>query len=86
MHESLKSSERQHAINFGKFYLESYGVDADWSQIKDAFEHWNISSNTAFCANSSDSFDPKNLESAASLIQAVSKLSHNGKNPSDSGK
>lgn len=86
MHESLKSSERQHAINFGKFYLESYGVDADWSQIKDAFEHWNISSNTAFCANSSDSFDPKTLESAASLIKAVSKLSLNGKNPSDSGK
>jgi hypothetical protein len=34
MHESLKSTERRHAINFGKFYLESYGVNADWGQIK----------------------------------------------------
>ncbi|GAC11717.1 HNH endonuclease [Paraglaciecola chathamensis] len=86
MHESLKSSERQHAINFGKFYLESYGVDADWAQIREAFEHWNISSNTAFCANSSNYFDPKTLESAASLIQAVSKLSLNENKPTDSGK
>ncbi|MEZ9722029.1 HNH endonuclease [Vibrio splendidus] len=86
MHESLKSSERRHAINFGKFYLESYGADADWAQIKEAFEHWNISSNTAFCANSPDSFDPKTLESAANVIQAVSRLSFNEKSPDKSSK
>jgi hypothetical protein len=82
MHESLKNSERRHAINFGKFYLESYGADADWSQIKEAFEHWNISSHTAFSNNTSDSFDPKTLENAVSIIQAVSKLSPNEKKPS----
>mgnify|MGYP000238772025 CR=1 FL=1 len=74
MHESLKSSERIHAINFGKFYLESYGADADWAQIKEAFEHWNISSNTAFSSNKADSFDPKIFEGAANLIEAVGKV------------
>ncbi|MEZ9899816.1 HNH endonuclease [Vibrio breoganii] len=86
MHESLKNSERRHAINFGKFYLESYGADADWSQIKEAFEHWNISSNTAFSNNKADSFDPKTLENAASIIQAVSKFSPTEKKTAGSDK
>ena len=48
MHESLKSGERLHAIKFGEFYLDAYGADADWGQIKEAFEHWNISNKSAF--------------------------------------
>lgn len=48
MHESLKSGERRHAINFGKFYLEAYGADASWGQIKEAFQHWNIGNESAF--------------------------------------
>lgn len=48
MHEALKNGNRRHAINFGKFYLETYGAAADWSQIKEAFEHWNISDASAF--------------------------------------
>lgn len=46
--EALKNADRRHAINFGKFYLESYGAAAEWSQVKDAFEHWNISGSNAF--------------------------------------
>lgn len=48
MHESLKSGERLHAIKFGEFYLDAYGADADWGQLKEAFEHWNISGDSAF--------------------------------------
>lgn len=48
MHESLKSGERLHAIKFGEFYLDAYGADADWDQLKEAFEHWNISGQSAF--------------------------------------
>jgi len=75
MHESVKNSERRHAINFGKFYLETYGADASWGQIKDAFEHWNIVSDSAFSKHETASFDPKSVESAVSLINAISKLS-----------
>ena len=59
MHESLKSGERLHAIKFGEFYLDAYGADAEWEQLKEAFENWNISGNSAFSrkdveANSND--------------------------------
>jgi hypothetical protein len=48
MHESLKSGERFHAIKFGEFYLDAYGADANWDQIREAFENWNISGMSAF--------------------------------------
>lgn len=48
MHESLKVGERVHAIKFGEFYLDTYGVDAKWEQVKDAFAQWNISGQSAF--------------------------------------
>lgn len=48
MHESLKSGERLHAIKFGEFYLDAYGADAEWEQLKEAFENWNISGSSAF--------------------------------------
>ena len=88
MHESVKNSERRHAINFGKFYLESYGADANWEQIKEAFEHWNIVSDSAFSNQDSNSFDPKSIESAVSLISAMSKLTpfNSNKNSNNDGK
>jgi len=75
MHESIKNSERRHAINFGKFYMESYGATASWHQIKDAFEHWNIECDSAFSKQDSTKFDPKTIESAVSIMQALGKIS-----------
>lgn len=48
MHESLRNTERQHAINFGKFYLGTHGASASWEDIKSVFEHWNISRDSTF--------------------------------------
>lgn len=48
MHESLKSAERRHAINYGKFYLSVYGAGSDWDKLKEAFAQWNISGSSAF--------------------------------------
>lgn len=73
MHESLKNGERRHAINFGKFYLEVYGADASWSDIKEAFEHWNIDSKNAFTKKQSADFDPNLLEKTASLSAELTK-------------
>jgi hypothetical protein len=67
MHESLKNGERRHAINFGKFYLEAYGANANWEQVKDAFQHWNISNESAFSKKHSSEFDPKIVENAVEL-------------------
>lgn len=74
MREALKNADRRHAINFGKFYLESYGAAADWTQVKEAFEHWNISSDNAFSKETADQLHTGNLEKAASIIEKASKL------------
>ncbi|MEJ2763641.1 hypothetical protein VV869_06625 [Photobacterium sp. MCCC 1A19761] len=73
MHESLKNSERRHAINFGKFYLEAYGANASWDQVKDAFQHWNISSDSAFTKKNTTEFDPKIMENVVELSKAMSR-------------
>jgi hypothetical protein len=73
MREALKNADRRHAINFGKFYLESYGAAADWSQVKEAFEHWNITGSNAFTPVESTQFDVSAIEKAASLIERVGK-------------
>ena len=73
MHEALKNADRRHAINFGKFYLESYGAAADWSQVKEAFEHWNITGDNAFSQNKETSLELTSLEKAVSLIERASK-------------
>ncbi|HEI6731854.1 TPA: MnhB domain-containing protein [Yersinia enterocolitica] len=48
MHESLKLSDRIHAINLGEVYLKIYGHSVSSQEFKDIFENWNISSNSAF--------------------------------------
>ena len=59
MHESLKNADRRHAINFGKFYLEAYGASAEWSEVKQAFEHWNISEKNAFSKSEKNPLESK---------------------------
>lgn len=85
MHESIKNSERRHAINFGKFYLETYGADAEWTQIKEAFEHWNINSHTAFSSGDPDKFDPRVMDKAIQLAESVQKLSKSSTEDSSKG-
>lgn len=76
MHESLKSGERRHAINFGKFYLEAYGADASWGQIKEAFQHWNIGNESAFSKRGSD----KNESATENLLSnTIEKLINSNK-------
>jgi hypothetical protein len=73
MQEALKNGDRRHAINFGKFYLELYGAAAEWSQIKEAFEHWNIVGSNAFSKREEKSLDVTSLEKVASIIEKISK-------------
>lgn len=72
MREALKNADRRHAINFGKFYLESYGAAAEWSQVKEAFEHWNITGENAFSPKNEKSLDIPALAKAAEIIERVS--------------
>jgi hypothetical protein len=73
MREALKNADRRHAINFGKFYLESYGAAAEWSQIKEAFEHWNIIGTNAFSKTDESQVDVTTVEKFATLIEKIQK-------------
>ncbi len=73
MREALKNADRTHAINFGKFYLQSYGAAADWSQVKEAFANWNTTGSNAFAPNAEAMLDITAVEHATSLIEKVAK-------------
>lgn len=73
MREALKNADRRHAINFGKFYLESYGAAAEWAQIKEAFEHWNIIGTNAFSTTDESQLDVTALEKVANTIEKIRK-------------
>lgn len=79
MQESLKNADRSHAINFGKFYLESYGATADWSEVKEAFEHWNITGSNAFSKRESASIDTDAIEKAIGVIAKAGNSTMSGR-------
>lgn len=73
MREALKNADRRHAINFGKFYLETYGASADWEQIKEAFEHWNIAGENAFSKTNDTKLDVTTIDNLASALEKIGK-------------
>jgi hypothetical protein len=75
MHESLKNGDRRHAINFGKFYLETYGANANWDQIKEAFQHWNMENQNAFSKKKPSDFDPKLFEKITAFSRKMADKS-----------
>ena len=40
-HESLRTADRIHALKFGQLYVETYGISAEWEQVKEVFANWN---------------------------------------------
>ncbi|UPF05925.1 hypothetical protein MXB02_10010 [Pseudomonas mosselii] len=81
MHESLKRSDRMHAINFGKFYLEVYGNEVTQADMKAAFENWNLDSDSAFVKIKSASLEPKVIGQVAQIFDSIAKAAttKNGK-------
>lgn len=70
MHEAIKRSDRAHAINFGKLYLEIYGNSVDRKELLDIFENWNITSESAFSKVSPD-FEPKIIDKFSEVIKSL---------------
>lgn len=71
MVEALRSSDRIHAISFGEFYLKAFGDDADWTEVKEVFQHWNIDKGSGFLAQDSHDVDPQVLHLAIELSRAI---------------
>ncbi len=70
--ESLKSSDRIHAIRFGEFYLRAFGDKTRWDELKEVFQHWNIDRNSSFSTLDVSQFDPKIVESLLDVARLVS--------------
>ena len=63
MVESIRCSDRIHAISFGRFFLDAYGDNATSDEVINAFSSWNIDNGgTVFRTQSSDDYAPQLIE------------------------
>ncbi|MEZ8306991.1 toll/interleukin-1 receptor domain-containing protein [Vibrio splendidus] len=72
MVESLRISDRAHAISFGDFYLKAFPNDLEWDKVKEVFQHWNIDKGSSFSEQSPEAFDPKVLAAAIEISKHLS--------------
>jgi hypothetical protein len=72
MVESLRNSDRMHAISFGEFYLNAFGDKAEWTEVKEAFQHWNIDKGSTFIDQEAKDVDPQILQTALDIAKAIS--------------
>jgi hypothetical protein len=71
MSESLKSSDRIHAIQFGKFFLRVYGSRANSTEIREVFQHWNIDRTSTFSSLDPSQIDPQIVNMVVQIVSAV---------------
>lgn len=71
MVEALRNADRRHAISFGEFYLRARGASVDWSEVKDAFQHWNIDKGSQFIGQQPSDLDPQVFALAVELAKAL---------------
>jgi hypothetical protein len=71
MSESLKSSDRIHAIQFGKFFLHVFGGKASTAEVKEVFQHWNIDRTSTFASLDAAQIDPQVVSMVAQLMSVV---------------
>lgn len=73
MVESLRNSNRIHAIGFGRFYLKVNSDEVEWSEVKDAFQYWNIDSGSSFVNQNSKEYDPEIISKIAEIANIIKK-------------
>ena len=74
MVESVRISDRIHAISLGKLYLSAVKESADWSEVKEVLQHWNINSGSSFITQDTAQFDPKIGEVPMEFAKLISTL------------
>jgi len=75
MVEALRNADRRHAISFGEFFLRAYGPSAEWKDVKDAFQNWNIDKGSHFMGQSGTDFDPQILAIALEVAKVIASRS-----------
>jgi hypothetical protein len=74
MVESLRNGDRIHAISFGEFYLKTFPDKTEWSEIKEAFQHWNIDSGSSFKTQRASDIDPQISKLAIEVAKTIAGL------------
>lgn len=69
--EAHKATNRLHAISFGRFYLETYGATANWTEVKDAFADWNIDRGSAFDKVEPNAIDAKLPDGFVEILRLI---------------
>jgi len=72
-HESILRKDRQHALTFGRLFLQIYGSTASKEDAIHVFKDWNMSGDTAFSSKSSA--PPSPLSYLDTIKNALSKAS-----------
>jgi hypothetical protein len=79
MVESIRNSNRRHAISFGQFYLRAFRDQVTWADAKDAFRTWNIDIGSSFLKQNADDIDPQLLEHVEGLLSAIANKAQGNK-------
>jgi hypothetical protein len=69
--ECLKAADRIHAIRFGQFYLQAFGTKANWSELKEVFQYWNIDRSSTFSTLDASQIDPQILSLIGSIATVI---------------
>ncbi|EOZ9293730.1 hypothetical protein ACQYD5_002936 [Serratia marcescens] len=77
-HESILRKDRQHALTFGRLFLQIYGSTASKEDAIHVFKDWNMSGDTAFSSKSST--PPSPLSYLNSVRNTLSKATSTTKN------
>ena len=72
MVEALRNADRIHAISFGEFYLNAYGERAEWKEVKEAFQHWNIDIGSTFINQNASDYDPELIKNGIEIARIIS--------------
>jgi TIR domain len=79
MMESIRYSDRVHAISFGEFYLNGFG-GTDWLEVKEAFQNWNLDRGSSFTSQNVSDVDPQILAIVLEIGKSLgSKAAENKK-------
>jgi hypothetical protein len=79
MVESLRNSDRRHAISLGEFYIKAFPDRLDWTILKDIFQQWNIDKGSAFLTQDGKDFDPELLAKAVEVARVLVEHEKPGK-------
>lgn len=70
-HESIRRKDRQHALSFGRLFLQIYGSSATKEDAMLVFKDWNMSGDSAF--SKGESTPPSVIEILKSIIPSANK-------------